>query len=122
MKERKSSKLCISVLILFTLVSGLSAQKPKTGAAKITVEVKQPGHMISPLLFGIFFEDINLSADGGIYPELVRNRSFEDADTSAKLEICKRGWQEFGISQRCRCSRRGRRSSRSTLLTANPFV
>jgi hypothetical protein len=27
------------------------------------------------------FEDINLSTDGGIYPELLRNRSFEDADT-----------------------------------------
>ncbi|MCX6896349.1 MAG: alpha-L-arabinofuranosidase, partial [Verrucomicrobia bacterium] len=39
------------------------------------------GHKISPTLWGIFFEDINLSADGGIYPELVRNRSFEDAET-----------------------------------------
>ena len=43
--------------------------------------VDQPGHKISPTLWGIFFEDINLSADGGLYPELVRNRSFEDADT-----------------------------------------
>lgn len=49
--------------------------------AKITVEVAKPAHPISPTLWGIFFEDINLSADGGIYPELVRNRSFEDADT-----------------------------------------
>ena len=48
--------------------------------AKISVAVDQPGHRISPTLWGIFFEDINLSADGGIYPELVRNRSFEDAD------------------------------------------
>ena len=31
------------------------------------------------MLWGIFFEDINHSADGGIYPELVRNRSFEDS-------------------------------------------
>jgi alpha-L-arabinofuranosidase len=87
MMERKIFKRCISVLILFTLVSGLSAQKPKAGAAKITVEVNQPGHMISPLLFGIFFEDINLSADGGLYPELVRNRSFEDADTLQNWEF-----------------------------------
>jgi alpha-L-arabinofuranosidase len=49
--------------------------------AKISVAVDQPGHAISPTLWGIFFEDINLSADGGIYPELVRNRSFEDAAT-----------------------------------------
>ena len=51
--------------------------------AKISVAVDQPGHRIAPTLWGIFFEDINLSADGGIYPELVRNLSFEDADTPA---------------------------------------
>jgi alpha-L-arabinofuranosidase len=48
--------------------------------AKISVAVDQPGHKISPTLWGIFFEDINMSTDGGIYPELVRNLSFEDAD------------------------------------------
>ena len=32
---------------------------------------------ISPDLFGLFFEDINYSADGGLYAELVQNRSFE---------------------------------------------
>jgi alpha-L-arabinofuranosidase len=48
--------------------------------ATITVDVNHPGHKISPTLWGIFFEDINLSADGGLYPELVRNRSFEDSD------------------------------------------
>src|SRR5271168_5054315 len=48
--------------------------------ANLTVDVDRRGHPISPALWGIFFEDINLSADGGIYPELVRNRSFEDAD------------------------------------------
>src|SRR4051812_5405997 len=49
-------------------------------AAQISVSVDQPGHRISPTLWGIFFEDINNSADGGIYPELVRNRSFEDSN------------------------------------------
>jgi alpha-L-arabinofuranosidase len=48
--------------------------------AKITVDAAHPAHPISPTLWGIFFEDINMSTDGGIYPELVRNRSFEDAD------------------------------------------
>ena len=47
---------------------------------QITVQVDQPGHRISPTLWGIFFEDINCSADGGIYAEMVRNRSFEDAE------------------------------------------
>lgn len=48
--------------------------------ARLTVDVKNPRHKVSPMLWGIFFEDINLSADGGIYPEFVRNRSFEDSN------------------------------------------
>ncbi|MEY4386385.1 MAG: hypothetical protein RLY20_1668 [Verrucomicrobiota bacterium] len=55
--------------------------------AKISIEAAHPAHDISPTLWGIFFEDINLSADGGIYPELVRNRSFEDAEKPADWSI-----------------------------------
>jgi alpha-L-arabinofuranosidase len=54
--------------------------------ARVTVNVAEPGHEIPQTLWGVFFEDINLSADGGIYPELVKNRSFEDSD---KLESWK---------------------------------
>lgn len=39
---------------------------------------------ISPLLFGVFFEDINYAADGGLYAELIQNRSFEYSPTSNK--------------------------------------
>src|SRR5208283_3391291 len=65
-------------------------------AAKITVDAAHPAHAISPTLWGIFFEDINLFADGGIYPELVRNRSFEDSD---KLEYWKFTAGENGRSE-----------------------
>jgi alpha-L-arabinofuranosidase len=58
-----------------------SAISTNAQPAKITVDAAHPGHAISPTLWGIFFEDINMSTDGGIYPELVRNLSFEDADT-----------------------------------------
>ena len=51
------------------------------------MDVDHPSHEISPTLWGIFFEDINLSADGGIYPEFVRNRSFEDAEKPADWTI-----------------------------------
>ncbi|HCI55347.1 MAG TPA: hypothetical protein DFI01_05415, partial [Bacteroidales bacterium] len=44
----------------------------------------QNGKKISPLLFGIFFEDINYSADGGLYAELVQNRSFEYSPTDRR--------------------------------------
>lgn len=47
--------------------------------ASLTVDVDKPGHPVSPTLWGVFFEDINLSADGGLYAELVRNRNFEDS-------------------------------------------
>ena len=59
------------------LAANLNAGTP----AKVTINVDQPGHPVSPTLWGVFFEDINLSADGGIYPEMVRNRSFEDTNT-----------------------------------------
>jgi alpha-L-arabinofuranosidase len=46
--------------------------------ASITVDVTKPGVKVSPLLYGIFFEDINRSGDGGLYAEMLQNRSFED--------------------------------------------
>ena len=67
------------VLLIFT--SFLQARQKDPAGTKITVEVNKPGPKVSPILFGIFLEDINNSVDGGIYPELVRNLSFEDADT-----------------------------------------
>lgn len=41
------------------------------------VDVSKKGAEISPSMWGVFFEDINFGADGGIYAELVKNRSFE---------------------------------------------
>jgi alpha-L-arabinofuranosidase len=58
----------------------INASALQAAAATLGVDVDKPGAKISPMLWGIFFEDINLSADGGIYAELVRNRSFEDSD------------------------------------------
>jgi alpha-N-arabinofuranosidase len=43
----------------------------------ITVQADKPTASISPTMWGVFFEDINFSADGGIYAEMVKNRSFE---------------------------------------------
>lgn len=69
------------LLSLLTLASILATATASRGApARILVDASKPGHAIPPTLWGVFFEDINLSADGGIYPELVRNRSFEDGD------------------------------------------
>src|SRR4051812_19922041 len=43
----------------------------------LVVKAAQPTVTIQPTMWGIFFEDINLGADGGIYAEMVKNRSFE---------------------------------------------
>ncbi len=45
--------------------------------AEIRVHVDQPTVALSPQLYGLFYEDINYAADGGLYAELVQNRSFE---------------------------------------------
>jgi alpha-L-arabinofuranosidase len=52
-----------------------AAAEPLT--AEIAIRADQPGTPVSPALYGIFFEDINYAADGGLYAEMVQNRSFE---------------------------------------------
>jgi alpha-L-arabinofuranosidase len=51
-------------------------------ASAVTIEVQadRPGANINPAMWGIFFEDINFGADGGLYAELVKNRGFEFPD------------------------------------------
>jgi alpha-N-arabinofuranosidase len=46
----------------------------------IKVQADRPGAKINPAMWGIFFEDINFGADGGLYAEMVKNRSFEFPD------------------------------------------
>jgi len=65
--------------VLFATLFALAAPGA-AGPATLTVEVDKPGVKVSPTLYGIFFEEINCAGDGGLYAELVRNRSFEDSD------------------------------------------
>ena len=44
---------------------------------EMKIRVNKPGAEIQPTMYGIFIEDINFAADGGLYAELVKNRSFE---------------------------------------------
>ncbi len=64
------------LLMLVVLAAGLVARAQQKTPA-ILVDGAHPGAAISPSMFGIFFEDINFAADGGLYPELMKNRSFE---------------------------------------------
>src|SRR5450759_3428724 len=74
-------------------VAPTASSTPTTAApAKITVDAAHPAHAIAPTLWGIFFEDINMSTDGGIYPELVRNRSFEYSEKTENWSLVTSGW------------------------------
>ncbi|HEU4870827.1 MAG TPA: alpha-L-arabinofuranosidase C-terminal domain-containing protein [Pyrinomonadaceae bacterium] len=69
MRIKKVSYLLVVVI--------LQAQIVFAQTRNITVQVDKPGAAIPKTLFGLFFEDINFGADGGLYPERVKNRSFE---------------------------------------------
>ncbi|WP_323053882.1 alpha-L-arabinofuranosidase C-terminal domain-containing protein [Galbibacter sp. EGI 63066] len=55
--------------------------------AELVVDLKDTGIEIQPTMYGIFFEDINFAADGGLYAEMIKNRSFE-------FTLPKTGWVE----------------------------
>ena len=74
----------ITMILALSLAIGLQAQQHV-----MTVDVAKPTAKIQPTMYGIFFEDINFGADGGLYAELVKNRSFEFPQPFV-------GWIPFG--------------------------
>lgn len=73
-----------------SLIAALMAATALTAqAADITVHADRHGAPIQPTMYGLFFEDINYAADGGLYAEMVKNRSFEFPDHLM-------GWKAFG--------------------------
>lgn len=62
---------------LLSLSALAAAHTLSLSAATVTVSVDKPGPAINPSMWGVFFEDINFGADGGLYAELVKNNSFE---------------------------------------------
>ncbi len=80
-----TSNFCSLTRLLFALLTALAVGSQLEAAPRITLTVQadKPSHKISPLLYGVFFEDINYAADGGLYGELIQNRSFEFRGTDA---------------------------------------
>lgn len=68
--------LRIAFVVFCACLRVLAAQSPVT----VSIQADKTGPEISPTMWGIFFEDINFGADGGLYAELVKNRSFEFPD------------------------------------------
>jgi alpha-N-arabinofuranosidase len=71
MKNNIIAKIIIGGLLLFSSIYG-NAQK-----TTLKVDITKTITKIQPTMFGLFFEDINFAADGGLYAEMIKNRSFE---------------------------------------------
>jgi alpha-L-arabinofuranosidase len=85
-REFMRAKIRFQIFALLLSPALLLGQGQRS-AVVIDADVAHPGAAISPGMFGVFFEDINFAADGGLYPELVKNRSFEFDEPLA-------GWHE----------------------------
>ena len=70
----------ILTLAMLAFVANATAARAAAAPAQLTVQTNQPGHAVSPTLYGIFFEEINRAGDGGLYAEMIQNRSFEDSE------------------------------------------
>ncbi|MBZ9629526.1 alpha-L-arabinofuranosidase [Salegentibacter sp. LM13S] len=78
---RKDIKNLGALLFLFSAFAGFAQQ------TTLQVDTENVITEIEPTMYGIFFEDINFAADGGLYAEMIKNRSFEFDDP-------KMGWEE----------------------------
>ncbi|MHA7157633.1 alpha-L-arabinofuranosidase C-terminal domain-containing protein [Glutamicibacter endophyticus] len=74
----------------------LSLGSGEVGAHTLSIDGDGTAHDISDTMYGAFYEDINYAADGGIYAELVRNRSFEFAPSDNKSFHGLTAWETVG--------------------------
>jgi alpha-L-arabinofuranosidase len=66
-------KICVAI----ALGALVFYQKTEAQVRTLTVKLNDIKATVQPTMWGVFFEDINMGADGGIYAEMVKNRSFE---------------------------------------------
>ena len=77
----------LTFLSALALTTGLSLQAQNVN--QMVIQANKIGAEIQPTMYGHFFEDINYGADGGLYAELIKNRSFEFPQSFM-------GWDIFG--------------------------
>ncbi len=77
------------ISLLTTAIALITAISVSAEGNTFDINMKKTGAPIQSTMYGIFFEDINYAADGGLYAELVKNRSFEFPNAL-------QGWKIFG--------------------------
>ena len=65
-------KIVISALLIAALAFSAYAQNHE-----LTIDMKHNGAPVQKTMYGLFMEDVNFAADGGLYAELIKNRSFD---------------------------------------------
>jgi len=78
MKNIHSLNLLCLLFVLF------SCNKSQTGDS-VVINLREKGASISPSMYGVFFEEINHAGDGGLYAELVQNRSFMEKEMPSEF-------------------------------------
>ena len=79
-------KKITALMAALALSTGVAVQAQSN---ELVIQTKKVGAPIQSTMYGLFFEDINYAADGGLYAELVKNRSFEFPQNLM-------GWKTFG--------------------------
>jgi alpha-N-arabinofuranosidase len=115
-----SSLLPVGLAVGSLLAGPVAAQS--SAPATLTVQVNKPGAPIPKTMYGLFFEDINFGADGGLYPELVKNRSFETEDHLIGWKAIKgaAGLQEYTVLSQNPLSATNNHYLRLTAKTSSP--
>lgn len=79
-------KFNLRLLTAVALSAGLALN---AATNELVVQTNKIGAPVQPTMYGLFFEDINYAADGGLYAEMIKNRSFEFPENFM-------GWEIFG--------------------------
>ena len=112
-------KFPIAVVAAIVSLAGVCVADTSGVECSITVDADKVRFPVAPDMWGIFFEDIDLSLDGGIYAEMVRNRSFEEGNLGREQNEPLAWWDPVGAAYLsavicCHCA--------GSLLPADPGI
>lgn len=119
MEKKQRIKVIIAVTLMIACIGiGFGLYESKTSSREdeplgneylLNIDASEKGVEIGNMMYGLFFEDINFAADGGIYAELIKNRSFEftkELATNGALPAAHQSIECSGRVHQWRISRR----------------
>lgn len=81
-ESRFLNRLLMTLAVMTLCSIGSTKVKAQDASSMLTIDLTNPGHAISPILYnGELFEEIGRGVDGGFYAQLINNYSFEDNNT-----------------------------------------